>query len=641
MIPKETIDRIFDTVQIEEVVGDFVHLKKRGQNLLGNCPFHNEKTPSFTVSPVKGIYKCFGCGKAGNSVNFIMEHEKFSYPEALRYLAKKYNIEIEDTEALSDEDKELHDKRESLLVLSEYAKKFFIDILWDTEEGKTIGLSYFKERGFREEIIKKFELGFSPDQWDTLTRRALENAYKTEYLEETGLSIHNEERNSYYDRFRGRVMFPIHSLTGRVIAFGGRTLKTDSKSPKYVNSPESEIYHKSNVLYGIFFARKAIREFDTCFLVEGYTDVVSLHQAGVENVVASSGTSLTTEQIRLVARFTKNITILYDGDAAGIKASLRGIDMILEEGLNVKIVLFPEGHDPDSYIREVGSSSFNEYVLSNQKDFILFKTSLLLSEVQNDPVKKAGLIREIVESIAKIPDSIKASVFIKECSVLMEIEERVLLSELNKLRIRKVRKENDLDQTPLPEPELGLVIEQSRISLNDDYQEREIIRLLLNYGTQTNWDLEHPDLTVIQHILDTVKDQNIQFANESYKHIIEIAKDEFEQDRFPDQSFFVNHSDTNVQQSVASVLSNPYQLSGRWIDHDIIVPREDQNLKLSIDNAFDHLLLRKARRLKTEFTDQLKEKHSDEEADILMQKYLNVALLEIELCQKLGIIVTG
>ena len=376
MIAKETVDKILDAARIDEVVGDFVHLKRRGTSLIGNCPFHNEKTPSFNVSVNKGIFKCFGCGKGGDSARFIMEHEKYTYPEALRYLARKYNIEIEEIE-LSPQQQEADNRRESLFVISSYAAKFFAESMWETDSGKTIGLGYFKERGFRDDIIKKFDLGYSPDSWDSFADKAIRAGFKEDVLEHTGLAIRND-KGKLYDRFRGRVMFPIHSLTGRVIGFGGRTLVTDKKVPKYVNSPESDIYHKSNVLYGLFQGKKAIRDLDNCYLVEGYADVLSVQQAGIENVVASSGTSLTTEQIRLIARFTKNVTILYDGDAAGIKASLRGLDMILEEGLNVKVVLFPDGHDPDSYVQKFGSSEFKTYIEKSQKDFILYKTNILL-----------------------------------------------------------------------------------------------------------------------------------------------------------------------------------------------------------------------------------------------------------------------
>src|SRR5271154_784061 len=488
MITKPTIDRIMEATDIVEVIGEFVQLKKRGANYVGLSPFANERTPSFTVSPAKGIFKDFSSGKGGSAVTFLMELEKFTYPEALKWLAKKYGIEVEETVEASENKEEEH-RRESLMIVSAYAAKFFHESL-ETDEGKSIGLSYFKERGFNNDTIKKFELGYSPDQWEAFTGAALKDGYQEEFLVESGLSV-KRDNGSLYDRYRGRVMFPIHGFTGRVIAFGGRTLKTDKNVPKYVNSPESEIYHKSNVLYGLYFAKKAIRDEDNCYLVEGYADVLSVHQAGIENVVASSGTSLTIEQIRLIGRFTKNITILYDGDAAGIKASLRGLDMILEEGLNVKVVLFPDGHDPDSYVRSVGTNAFKTHIDKNRKDFILYKTDILLKEAGNDPIKKAEVIREIVESIAKIPDSIKASVFIKECSYQLQIDERALLSELNKMRMAKAKKDSQLQiSRPVTPSEEILPEEPEFKSIKDDSsQEREIIRLLLLYGNRViDWD---------------------------------------------------------------------------------------------------------------------------------------------------------
>src|SRR5512133_1523936 len=417
MIDRPTIERILDAAQITEVVQEFVQLKKRGVNYLGLCPFHNEKTPSFTVSPAKEISKCFGCGKVGNSVNFIMEHEHLSYPEALKYLAKKYHIEVIEKE-LTQEELEKQNERESLLVVSAYAARQFTENLFHTDEGISVGLTYFKERGFRQDTLKKFEVGYSFEKRDSFSLKAISDGYKTDFLVKTGLSIQHEDR--VFDRFAGRVMFPIHSLSGQVLGFGGRVLKTDVKTAKYLNSPESEIYHKSRILYGIFQARKTITQEDKCYLVEGYTDVMSLHEAGIENVVASSGTSLTVEQVRLIKRFTPNITILYDGDAAGIKASIRGIDLVLEEGMNVKIVLLPNNEDPDSLSKKISNEEFLKYLGENETDFIRFKTQLLLEEAASDPVRKANLIRDIVRSIAVIPDMITRTVYIKECSLVLE-----------------------------------------------------------------------------------------------------------------------------------------------------------------------------------------------------------------------------
>ena len=627
MIRKETIDKIFEIAAIEEVVGDFVNLKKRGANLLGNCPFHNEKTPSFTVSPSKGIYKCFGCGKAGNSVNFIMEHEKLTYPDALRQLAKKYNIAIEEDETISDEDREKYNHRESLMLTTDFAKKFFVDTLWNTEYGQTVGLSYFKERAFREDIVKKFELGFSPQEWSGLTDAAKEAGFEDRYLIETGLSILHEEKKSVYDRFRNRVMFPIHNITGRVIAFGGRILATNPNSPKYVNSPESEIYHKSNVLYGIYFAKKTIRDLDNCFLVEGYTDVVSLHQSGIENVVASSGTSLTTEQIRLIGRFTKNITILYDGDPAGIKASLRGIDMILEEGLNVKIVLFPDGHDPDSYVRSVGGTAFQEYVLKTQSDFIVFKTNLLLADTHNDPIKKADLIRDIVESIAKIPDAIKASLFIKECSKLMDMDERLLLSELNKFSLKKVKKANNQEELNTigieSEIQATPIVKENR---PNDAQEKEVIRILVNYADQhitLSDEAGKPhSISIAAYILQVIEQEQLTFVNEPYIQLLGIIQAAIADGIAPSQTFFSNHSNQIVATLSAALLSSPHNLSERWKEHDIYIPQEEKILEKVVKSALNHLRLNKSKKLFFEIGERLKENLSEEETTMYLQTHM-------------------
>ncbi|MDB5115799.1 MAG: primase, partial [Mucilaginibacter sp.] len=543
MILKSTIDRIMEATDIVEVIGEFVQLKKRGANYVGLSPFANERTPSFTVSPAKGIFKDFSSGKGGSAITFLMELEKFTYPEALKWLAKKYGIEVEETVETA-ENKEEENRRESLMIVSAFAAKFFHESLLETDEGKAIGLSYFKERGFSADTIKKFELGYSPDQWEAFTGQALKEGYLQEFLEESGLSV-KRDNGSLYDRYRGRVMFPIHSFTGRVIAFGGRTLKSDKNVPKYVNSPESEIYHKSNVLYGLYFAKKAIREEDNCYLVEGYADVISVHQAGIENVVASSGTSLTVEQIRLIGRLTKNITILYDGDAAGIKASLRGLDMILEEGLNVKVVLFPDGHDPDSYVRLVGTNGFKKHIEDNKKDFILYKTNLLLSEVGNDPIKKADVIRDIVESIAKIPDSIKASVFIKECSHLLQIDERALLTELNKMRQAKAKKDSQQQTsrmaTPVEEYPVDEPVEEIKETSS---QEKEIVRLLLLYGNKMiDWD-GIANTYIGPFMVAELND--VEFEHPASKEFIKIYSKEVENGVLPEEQHFIHYPDKDI-----------------------------------------------------------------------------------------------
>lgn len=636
MIPKDTVDKIIETSRIEEVVGDFVSLKRRGTSMIGLCPFHNEKTPSFHVSVGKGIYKCFGCGKGGDSVRFIMDHEKATYPEALRYLANKYGIEIAEVEN-SPEEQAINDRRESLYIVSAWASKFFQEQMFETDEGKGIGLSYFKERGFREDIIKKFELGYSPDVWDALTQQGIKEGYDVRFLEETGLTIRNDN-DKLYDRFRGRVMFPIHSFTGRVIGFGGRTLKTDKAVPKYVNSPESDIYHKSNVLYGLFFAKKAMRDADNCYLVEGYADVLSVHQAGVENVVASSGTSLTIEQIRLIGRFTKNITILYDGDEAGIKASLRGLDMILEEGLNVKVVLFPDGHDPDSYFQKFGSSAFKSHIEQNKKDFILYKTDILLKDAGKDPIKRSGIIREVVESIAKIPDGIKASVFVRECSSLLQIEERVLISELNKIRLGKIKKDSN-SFTPQPEPELITDAEDSSSVLeNDDAQEKEIIRLLLNYGHElVHWD-DITDTYIAPYIIGNLSD--VTFENPLCIRIIDEYKKMLEEGKLPSEQDFVKHSDHEIADLAISMVSSPYILSENWYaKRKIYVKNESENLRSTILGGIFHLKKRKVDRILKKIREEIQSEADVVNQEILMRRYMHVKDVEKGISMFLGSVI--
>jgi DNA primase len=638
LIPKETVDKIIETSRIEEVVGDFVSLKRRGTSMIGLCPFHNERTPSFHVSVAKGIFKCFGCGQGGDSLRFIMEHEKATYPEALRYLANKYSIEIAEVEN-SPEEKAVNDRRESLYIVSGFAAKYFHDQMMETEEGKTIGLSYFKERGFRDDIIKKFELGYSPDVWDALTQQAVKEGYNLQFLEETGLTI-RKDNEKLYDRFRGRVMFPIHSFTGRVIGFGGRTLKTDKAVPKYVNSPESDIYHKSNVLYGLFFAKKAIRDEDNCYLVEGYADVLSVHQAGVENVVASSGTSLTIEQIRLIGRFTKNITILYDGDEAGIKASLRGLDMILEEGLNVKVVLFPDGHDPDSYVQQFGSSAFKTHIEQNKKDFILYKTGILLKDAGNDPIKRAGIIREVVESIAKIPDGIKASVFVRECSSLLQIEERVLISELNKIHLSKAKKDNSNYTTPQPidaPPDVSAPA-LSGILDSDDKQEKEIIRLLLNYGHElVQWD-DITDTYIAPYIIANLAD--VTFDNSLCNRILDVYKKELENGSLPSEQDFIKHTDHEIADLAISMVSSPYILSDNWnAKRKIYVRNESENLRATILGGIFHLKKRKVDLILKKIRDDIQLETDADNQAILMRHYLQVKEVEKGISMFLGSVI--
>ncbi len=641
MITKPTVDRIMEATDIVEVIGEFVQLKKRGANYVGLSPFVNERTPSFTVSPAKGIFKDFSSGKGGSAVTFLMELEKFTYPEALKWLAKKYGIEVEET-VDTTENLEEQNHRESLMIVSGFAAKYFHESLLDTDEGKSIGYSYFKERGFSNDTIKKFELGYSPDQWEAFTGEALKQGYKEEFIVESGLSV-KRDNGSLYDRYRGRVMFPIHSFTGRVIAFGGRTLKSDKNVPKYVNSPESEIYHKSSILYGLYFAKKAIREEDNCYLVEGYADVISVHQAGIENVVASSGTSLTVEQIRLIGRLTKNITILYDGDAAGIKASLRGLDMILEEGLNVKVVLFPDGHDPDSYVRKFGTNAFKTHVDKNKKDFILYKTEILLKDVGNDPIKKAEVIREIVESIAKIPDSIKASVFLKECSNRLEIDERALLSELNKMRQAKAKKDSQQPyqgRKPEPSPEDLLFFEepQEHIAKESDTQEREIVRLLLNYGNKMiDWD-GIANTYIGPFMIAELSD--VEFEQTETKKFMEIYRQEVENGVLPEEQHFIHYHDKGIVDLVVTMLATKYILSENWYEmHKILVPDEQANMKATILGAIFHLKKQKVSKILTQIRNELQTTTGEVDQEILLNQYMHMKKVEKTISDYLGSVI--
>ena len=569
MIDQLTIDRINEAAHIEDVVGDYVTLRKRGVNMLGLCPFHNEKTPSFTVSPAKGIFKCFGCGKGGNSVHFIMEHEQLSYVEALKHLARKYHIDVVEKEMTPEEEAARND-RESMLLVNDYAQKYFTNILHHHVDGKAIGLGYFRERGFRDDIVLKFQLGYCLDEKDVFTKEAIKSGYKKEFLVKTGLTIEGEN-NYVADRFRGRVMFPVHSLSGKVLAFGGRILKKDDKMAKYVNSPESEIYHKSNELYGMFFAKQAIVKHDRCYLVEGYTDVISMFQSGIENVVASSGTSLTPGQIRLIHRFTENVTVIYDGDPAGIKASIRGIDLLLEEGLNIKVLLLPDGDDPDSFARKHNASDFIRFVDEKSVDFIRFKTDLLLDDAGNDPIKRAGLVQDIVRSIAIIPNQIIRSEYVKECSALLNVNEQVLYHEISK--IKNKQQEAKFSQKPIAEPadnrKAKTTADHHDILPGQKFEneERNLIRVLIKYGshlqfisTDENGENSTP-VTVSDYIFNELETDNLSFQNpvlnrmlQEYKQLTKEAKKEAEK-------HFLNHPDVDVSQIAADLITEKYTLS--------------------------------------------------------------------------------
>jgi len=622
LIPQETIQQIFDAARIEEVVGEFVHLKKRGANLLGLCPFHNEKTPSFTVSPAKGIYKCFGCGAAGSAVKFIQEHEHKTFPEALRYLAKKYQIEIQEEEQTAEQIAQ-YNERESLLNISDFAARYFAEQLWETEKGKSVGLSYLTERGLSTQMIKKFQLGYSPDEWTAFTDYAVKNGHDLKLLEKTGLTI-LRENDKKFDRFKGRIMFPIHNLTGQVIGFGGRTLSNDKKQAKYLNSPESDLYHKSKVLYGISFARNEMVKQDNCFLVEGYTDVISLFDSGIENVVASSGTSLTVDQIKLIKRFTPNITILYDGDFAGIKAGLRGIDMILAEGMNVRVVLFPDGEDPDSYARSHRSSEVQEYISKQAQDFISFKTSILSQEAKNDPIKRAGLIKEIVQTISVIPDPIMRQVYVKECSSMMEMPEQTLLNELNKKLRKKFTK--DFQKPPKSESTQTAVVVQDPV--NEDlrtklsYQEENLARLLLEHGHTNfiykNENTEERELNVAAVIVDQLEMDHLEFENPIYRQIYLDFVEALKQEEFKKISYFVNHPDEKVAQFCIDVFSNPYELSPNWMDKkQIYVKTEKDNLSMSVINSILSYKLSVLIKSIKELQNRLKEAPEEEIMNIL------------------------
>ena len=566
MIDQPTIDRITDAAQIQDVVGDYVTLKKRGVNMLGLCPFHNEKTPSFIVSPAKGIFKCFGCGKGGNSVHFIMEHEQISYYDALKYLARKYHIEVQERE-LSQEEMAVRNDRESMFLVNEFAQKHFAHTLHHHIDGKSIGLSYFRERGFRDDIIQKFQLGYSLDQRDAFTQAAIKAGYNKEYLLKTGLTLEGDN-NYLADRFRGRVMFPVHSLSGKVVAFGGRILKKDDKMAKYVNSPESEIYHKSNELYGIYFAKQSIVKQDRCFLVEGYTDVISMHQSGIENVVASSGTSLTPGQIRLIHRFTENVTVIYDGDAAGIKASIRGIDLLLEEGLNIKVLLLPDGDDPDSFARKTNASDFIEYVERNASDFIRFKTNLLLADAGNDPVKRAGLVLDIVRSISIIPNSAVRGEYVKDCSTLLNVDEQMLYYEINKLKNAEQEKISTRRQTETAETSQSNETESivTRITSSSKYedQERNILQILVKHGDAVLYFADKEEqipVTVGEYILEELERDNLIFYNEVHALMLEEYKLHHTQDGFVAERFFLYHSNGRISMLTADLISEKYTLS--------------------------------------------------------------------------------
>lgn len=646
MIDQPTIDRILDAANIVDVVSEFVTLRKRGVNYVGLCPFHDDKSPSFYVSPAKNICKCFACGEGGTAVHFIMKHEQIGYFDALRFLAKKYNIEIAERE-LSDEEKRVRSDRESMFIVNAWAQQYFSQMLHEHVEGKTVGMRYFIERGFREDTIRKFQLGYSLDQRDALYQQALRKGYKKEYLEKTGLVIAYENGN-VNDRFRGRVIFPVHSLSGKVVAFGGRVLKKDEKTAKYVNSPESPIYHKSNELYGIYFAKQAIVKADRCYLVEGYTDVISMHQSGVENVVASSGTALTHGQIRLIHRFTNNITVLYDGDAAGIKAAIRGIDLLLDEGMNVKVVLLPDGEDPDSFARSHSATEFTEFIRQHETDFIRFKTKLLLADAGNDPVKRAALIGDIIRTIAIVPDDITRTIYIRECSAMMEIDEQVVLNQVNKQRLSKNEQKPSVPVTnrstteilppdysisepsgqmqevpvataepvsdqlppdfpPPPEEEFSGSNEMSEIPPSAPVEETQVmtrqrspyeafeialLRYVVRYGERVLYDYvdeetkERIVMRVAEFIRDDLERDDLSFYTPIFKQMLDEAANRCGEETFIAHRYFLSHPDPLVSRVAANLMSEKYQLSKYHFKFREVEQEEDKLDQLVVRDLF-------------------------------------------------------
>jgi len=587
LITRDTIAKILDTAQIEDVVRDFVNLKKAGSLLKGNCPFHQEKTPSFVVNPNKNIFKCFGCGKGGDSVSFIMEHEKFNFPEALRYLANKYHIEIEETQ-VSNEDKQVQDEKESLLIALNYAAKFYQTQLTETEDGKAIGLSYFKERGFLDDTINTFQLGYSPDSYDTFYKQAVKDGYSEEILLKAGLI--KEKNSKHYDFFRDRVMFPIFNVSGKVVAFGGRMLKsgkTDNPNvynPKYINTAETDVYHKSQVLYGISHAKAEIRKHDMCYLVEGYTDVISLYQAGIKNVVASSGTALTKEQVQLIKRFTQNMVILYDGDAAGVKAALRGLDIVLEQGLNVKLVLLPDSEDPDSFVKKNGTDATLDFIQKKQQDFILFKATQGIEEVKNDPVKKAEVIKDIVESIAKVDDNIKRQLYIKHCADIVEVPENILVNETNKIRTQQFKKSKEFNQEDATaiNDYVKTDVDHSQPEVSKTpplyHQEKDIIRVLLEHG-----DLEMNEKeSVAEHIIFELVD--VEFKTEVFGKIIKLYMDAYTHETPLEEVKNLNNiRENDVKDCLVELMSSPYELSPNWFaKHEIVVKDANRTYKTDV-----------------------------------------------------------
>ena len=638
-IRQEIIDQVKARVDIVEVLDDFLTLKRVGQNYRALSPFTDEKTPSFYVSPSKGIFKDFSSGKGGDAITFVMELEGLSYLETIKYLAKKYGIEIKEEEE-TDEEIARQNERESLYIALNFASEYFQDLLWNHNDGHAIGLAYFKERGFTDQVIKEFNLGYSLNQWDALMKTALKRGFQKETLEKAGLITTTEDRS--YDRFRGRVIFPIHNVTGKPIAFGARTLVTDKKQPKYINSPETEIYHKSKVLYGIHQARHAIRNTDNCYLVEGYTDVISMHMAGVKNVVASSGTSLTDEQIKLIGRYTRNITVLFDGDAAGLRASLRGVDMILESGMNVKIVVFPDGEDPDSYARKSGSTKFQEYLQEQAQDFIRFKIADFAKDSADDPVKKAATIRNIVESITKIPDPIQRSVYIQESSKLLDIDESILIAEQNKILIKKLREQPR--EKPVTKAETEILQEQlihdqeEQAALADvdslAWQEKESVRILLTYGVNE----VDENMRLSEYMLQELEE--IEFKTPVYAQILVAIKDHLREGRWIGADYFLQNGPDEIKQEVINLTTERYDISENWHDmYKIHVPREAEIIENVIYTNIHRLKLRVIQKIIDGHMESLKQEKDPDQQESLLKIISSYKKMEMQIAGVLGNVV--
>lgn len=648
MIRKEIIDEIKARVDILDVIGDYVNLKKQGGNYRGLSPFNQEKTPSFYVVPSKGFFKDFSSGKAGDAITFLMESEGMSYVEAIKQLAKRYGIEVEE-ENMTDEELEAQNEKDSLYIVMKYASEYFKDQLWKGEEGKAIGLSYFKERGFSEETIKAFDLGYSLDLWDGLLKTAKQVGHHQDILEKAGLIIRKErkEGDRRYDRFRGRVMFPIHNLSGRIIAFGARLLKInpDIEQPKYLNSPETPIYHKSDVLYGIYQAKQQIRQEDNCYLVEGYTDVISLHQAGIQNVVASSGTSLTQEQIRLIARYTKNVSVLFDGDPAGLKASFRGIDMILEGGLNVKAVVLPEGEDPDSYVRKLGGSQFKEFLKEQQQDFISFKTAVYQEETEKDPIRRAEIIREIVHSISKIPDPIQRQVYIKETSVKLEMDEGTLFAELNKIFIKQQRsasrqqsyeyEEQQLDDLDFTHPEEPLAEVKSN-SLNEGLlnKEKELMRVLVMYGHHA----VEENYMVCHYIKDELED--ISLKNELHQRMFDVYYQHVDEQKSLMEKYMIEQVEPDISKQVIDLIVEHYMPSPNWEERNVYVPKKDEDILKVITRSIDQLKFDVIKDMIEHKRQELKSVSDENDLIILMTEIQHLVSVKREIAKKYDIVIS-